>query len=544
MYYQLIEILLLLAYVIYLVREYAQKQVTCMIKTVTFIAWVISFAIVFIIPHDIYFTLQGIGGTEYIWRIILWTNFFLTWILLPLLQDYEEGGEFTSREKLTSSLKINMERYLKYGALTLIFLVTLTVKWNFDTMINIIIALANGFGVLLVVVLLGDGLIAIPRDYWRKSMYQTQLRNNYQQLVSIDEKIRQLSKRLQVVTGELISLKDYYTNHPFWFEYVESVLSQIPYDFIEMGDKSDLIEINMEKMIEINKNTKNLVAEYRRAQVKWEQVCKESFWMEDLEFNQFNFKIKSTLYETQDGWTGLITYKWNTKYRALYLKAMSIIFFTFSLIIILGEISIFTKYDWNLIAHIMSKEYSFWTIQILTLIPLMYMSFCTFYGLFRINFAGMYGFYKHQQTDAPSLMFGSMNLSRVSFPLAFNFLQLAQVTKTPFTQVLGDMDVVPVLGMSFSYCLPILLILASLFNFFEIYEKILIAFGMPDNEGTKDQFEVREEQGKKLLSRARTLKEREKLNANQKGLFKDVETRKIKNNCYMAFQNLEEILQI
>lgn len=37
-----------------------------------------------------------------------------------------------------------MERYLKYGALTLIFLVTLTVKWNFDTMINIIIALANG----------------------------------------------------------------------------------------------------------------------------------------------------------------------------------------------------------------------------------------------------------------------------------------------------------------------------------------------------------------------------------------------------------------
>ena len=56
-----------------------------MIKTVTFIAWVISFAIVFIIPHDIYFTLQGIGGTEYIWRIILWTNFFLTWILLPLL---------------------------------------------------------------------------------------------------------------------------------------------------------------------------------------------------------------------------------------------------------------------------------------------------------------------------------------------------------------------------------------------------------------------------------------------------------------------------
>jgi hypothetical protein len=43
------------------------------------------------------------------------------------------------------------------------------------------------------------------------------------------------------------------------------VLSQIPYDFIEMGDKSDLIEINMEKMIEINKNTKNLVGEYRRA---------------------------------------------------------------------------------------------------------------------------------------------------------------------------------------------------------------------------------------------------------------------------------------
>lgn len=50
---------------------------------------------------------------------------------------------------------------------------------------------------------------------------------------------------------------------------------------------------------------------------------------------------------------------------------------------------------------------------------------------------------------------------------------MIQISGTPFEDVIGNMDTSSVLGISFSYSLPILLILASVFNFFEIYDKIL-----------------------------------------------------------------------
>lgn len=51
----IIEIFLLIAYVGYLVYEYAQKDVPVYVKLLTFISWTMSFGIVFILPHDIYY---------------------------------------------------------------------------------------------------------------------------------------------------------------------------------------------------------------------------------------------------------------------------------------------------------------------------------------------------------------------------------------------------------------------------------------------------------------------------------------------------------
>ena len=57
--------------------------------------------------------------------------------------------------------------------------------------------------------------------------------------------------------------------------------------------------------------------------------------------------------------------------------------------------------------------------------------------------------------------------------------------KTPFVAVIGDMDVMPFIGQSlslskffFNLGFPILLILITVFNFFDIYDKILNAMGL------------------------------------------------------------------
>jgi hypothetical protein len=43
---------------------------------------------------------------------------------------------------------------------------------------------------------------------------------------------------------------------------------------------------------------------------------------------------------------------------------------------------------------------------------------------------------------------------------------------------MGDMDIVPVMGGTTNFMFPILLVIMSICNFFDVYPKILSAFGM------------------------------------------------------------------
>jgi hypothetical protein len=105
-----------------------------------------------------------------------------------------------------------------------------------------------------------------------------------------------------------------------------------------------------------------------------------------------------------------------------YLVFLFVLFTALSGTVLLGEISIFTHVDLNILGHLLKGEYGLFEVQFYVLMPLTYISFGAYYGLFHIRLAGLYGLYDHHHTDAPSLMFGSINFSRVSFPLAYNFL--------------------------------------------------------------------------------------------------------------------------
>ncbi|CAD8073309.1 unnamed protein product [Paramecium sonneborni] len=516
----ILEGLTLLFYVGYLVREYSQQQVPFYVKLLTYISWILSFGIVFIIPHDIYYTLNDYGdGYEYIvllWKWIYWGNFILCWLILPICQEYEDAGEFSFKDKLIRSFKNNLIIYAYFMIFGLVFIAYLAIfnKLDFDSILKVLVALAYAFGILLVVILLGHGLVAIPREYWRKAQYQKCLKSLYLEAAQINHTIQELYIQLFNMTIELIQNKNTYPNQTC----LDSILNEIPYEIIEDASHKtlDIIEVRqISSFCEINKRAKKKAAEYKRAKTKWDHVCTECFLLEDMIDNEFSvhYKIRSTLRYPKTGQFGhyidILQWLWYTKIKKAYLLSLCVIFSILSSIVILSEISCFTEFDFNILSRII-KVNGFIQTQISILIPLMYISFCAFYGLFHINFAGMYGFYNHQQTDAPSLMFGSINFSRVSFPLTFNFLQMIHIQGTPFEDVVGNMDTSSVLGMSFSYSLPILLIMASIFNFFEIYDKILQVVGLPQFKFSYTQFNS--EEGERLICKARVKREREILN--------------------------------
>ena len=108
--------------------------------------------------------------------------------------------------------------------------------------------------------------------------------------------------------------------------------------------------------------------------------------------------------------------------------------------------------------------------------------------------------------------------SRVSTPLCYNFLQMIDHTSSSFSKVMGEANIVPVFGQTFSYIFPILLILLILFNTLNVYSLIARMFNLQKFEFEPDFDHENIEEGRRLLQRARTEVENQILNSNSKDL--------------------------
>jgi hypothetical protein len=63
-----------------------------------------------------------------IYQVVYWTIFLLSWIIIPLAQEYERAGDFTTKERLKRAIKTNFYTYLIYVVLGCAFIIYLVVK--------------------------------------------------------------------------------------------------------------------------------------------------------------------------------------------------------------------------------------------------------------------------------------------------------------------------------------------------------------------------------------------------------------------------------
>lgn len=112
--------------------------------------------------------------------MVYWLNFLITWLLLPIAQEYELAGEFEWKAKLKRSLLNNLIIYGLFGVVGGAMLVYLIFRGNFNLteLMSILAAVSNVFGMVLVVVLLSHGIVEIPKKLWREKNYLNTLKEN------------------------------------------------------------------------------------------------------------------------------------------------------------------------------------------------------------------------------------------------------------------------------------------------------------------------------------------------------------------------------
>ncbi|RKP26524.1 LMBR1-like membrane protein-domain-containing protein [Syncephalis pseudoplumigaleata] len=159
--------------------------------TIAAISWFVGFAVVALLPLDlsstiyrrcskqptdastachqpaVYLSESTLWG---LWRSIYWTTFMLNWIMIPVLQGFLQSGQFLFRRRLRNAIKghaIYFGAYVILAVVAIVYILATHHFANWHAFLAFVMAAANCWGLLLVLLFMGHGLVAVPRTLWR-----------------------------------------------------------------------------------------------------------------------------------------------------------------------------------------------------------------------------------------------------------------------------------------------------------------------------------------------------------------------------------------
>lgn len=237
---------------------------------------------------------------------------------------------------------------------------------------------------------------------------------------------------------------------------------------------------------------------------------KQAFQMEDVMANLRNpaRRIESNLRYHKPGCMGDFKARMEWEWLVIYKKFFKIFFAIFlgilSIIILLSETTMYFNSQFSVIGNtirwLLKKNLSPVQIQIVCLVPLIYMAFGVFYGMFKVKIWTIYGIYPNKSTDSSSLLWSAINFSRVSAPLCCNFLSMVGTKQSAFQSVIGNIDKVPIFGSSFTQIFPFLIIILAILNYYDLITRFLNFLGATDFLFTTGFDHEYIEEGKQIMA--------------------------------------------
>lgn len=108
------------------------------------------------------------------WNVIFYVNFVACWIVLPFFQEYEDSGEFTFKGRIKDALKLNgvLIGVLCLGAGAIVVYLIIFQQFSITQIPSVFAMLVNIFGMLLVTLALGFGLVSLPKEFYSKRDYK------------------------------------------------------------------------------------------------------------------------------------------------------------------------------------------------------------------------------------------------------------------------------------------------------------------------------------------------------------------------------------
>jgi hypothetical protein len=542
---------ILLVFTALLVQRFSDPSNYWTYTSAVYISWLLGFSGIILLPLDVAFAKTFPVDKNPLlepWRFVFWTTFWLAWVVDPLLQSYHDNGSYSIKSKICGALKQNLYFYilligLVIGAFVIISIIETEI--DVDTFLEVLIDLGTVYGMFFILVLLGYGLIAIPKSLWKGGDAEKILENIHFNAQEVENAFQDAKFELEAIIRAVKNAEER-TNKLIKenFElktFIASVVAKCPFHLVEDMPESTnrknehkLQIIDMITFADLHAKLLRALRLYKSTNDRWQQTLDKVDELEALIAG--NRPVNA---EKGDCFAKLYWW-WRLNVGTQMLKFFAIICGVLSLFIIWGEITILFVNSgtpvlsiYGLIINVTSG--GFGTV-FATFVPLLYMSSCVFYSMFEVKFLKHFTLTK-RASDASALLFNAYYLCRLQFSLGYNFLLVLDYTTvqenkehydsssnagtiddnlpkdsansvhTAFQHVIGNMSSI----WWFNRYSPILLIVLALATAFNLHAVILNLIGVdvflePQAGNTEHRDRIKD--GQRLLRRERDKRER------------------------------------
>ncbi|KAF3439247.1 hypothetical protein FNV43_RR17523 [Rhamnella rubrinervis] len=500
--FYLISLPLTVGMVILTLRYFAGPEVPRYVMLTVGYTWFCSLSIIILVPADIWVTINEIsnGGISFFWSWSYWSTFLLTWAVVPLIQGFEDAGDFTVKERLRTSIHVNLVFYLILGAIGLFGLVLLFMMnktWE-GGVLGFAMGCSNTFGLVTGAFLLGFGLSEIPKSIWKNADWTTRQKVLSHKIakmaVKLDDAHQDLSNAIVVAqaTSNQISKRD--PLRPY-MDIIDNMLTQM---FKEdpsfkpqggqLGENDMDYDTDEKSMATLRRHLRGAREEYYRYKSEYMTYVMEALELEDTIKNyerrsSTGWKYISSFRPARTGKLGslidIMEFLWRCMLRKQVQKALAIILAIMSAAILLAEATLLPNLDLSLFSLLINfVERQEVLLQVFAFVPLMYMCICTYYSLFKVGMLMFYSLTPRQTSSVNLLMICSM-VARYAPPISYNFINLIHIKgETIFEKRMGKIDVaVPFFGKEFNRIYPLIMVIYTLLVASNFFDRIIDFFG-------------------------------------------------------------------
>ncbi|XP_044051851.1 G-protein coupled receptor-associated protein LMBRD2B-like [Siniperca chuatsi] len=482
------------------------------------------------------------------WRVVYWTSQFLTWLLLPFMQSYARSGAFSRVGKIKTAL---IENAIYYGTYLLIFISLLIYvaahpQWqlSWTELQTIGITAANTWGLFLLVLLLGYGLVEIPRSYWLSSSLGYLLAKTYFKAAKMATEKAAAEENLADVMEEVAGVHESVRYNHCLRKCVDTILTKCPTEYqeemgrnVESSSGEQSVLPTKRGLVKLHKKVISAVQRHSQTQVQWSILLDEAFHLEDVAKSQSSpvrHLVHSFPSAHHHGWihrfySPTVEWYWECVFRQGLYRLLAVLLCLLSAAVVWSECTFFSTHPvlslFAVFVQMAEKQHNYICIEMVCFVSILFLCVCVYSTVFRIRVFNYYYLVPHHQTDAYSLQFSGMLFCRLTPPLCLNFLGLIHMDsaishrdriQTSYTSIMGSMRLLSFISDGFYIYYPMLILLLCFATFYSLGSRCLNILGfhqyITDDDLTSDLVD----EGRELIRRERRKRQKAEDGGNRR----------------------------